>query len=405
VNSELSPNQVAALLHGQVSGDKVCSPGPGHSPEDRSLSIWRNAPDAPPIAPSEAAPATKLILSSAEFVAGFVPPDYLIDGLIQRRFVYSLTAPTGNGKTAIALLIAAHVALGRNIGDYGVERGRVLYLAGENPDDVRMRWLAMAETMGFDVNAIDVHFRPGIFRLSELAARIEAEVAEIGGVFLVIVDTSAAYFEGDQENDNVQMGAHARRMRHLVNLSGKPCVLVACHPVKNAGPDNLQPRGGGAFIAEMDGNLIATKADNVVTLHWQGKFRGPDFAPVPFQLLTVRSERVKDSKGRIVPTIIAKPMSERERSAAEAATISNEDELLIAIAENQRASFATLAGALGWVSSKGTPNKAKVSRTSDRLKKDKFVKDERGVLLLTDKGRDEVKRLKLNAQLAGPRYG
>jgi hypothetical protein len=35
-----------------------------------------------------------LIVSSAGFLAGFVPPDYLIDGILQRRFCYSMTAPT-----------------------------------------------------------------------------------------------------------------------------------------------------------------------------------------------------------------------------------------------------------------------------------------------------------------------
>ena len=49
---------------------------------------------------------SKLALSSAEFVAGFTPPDYLIAGLLQRRFLYSLTSPTGGGKTAIAILLA-----------------------------------------------------------------------------------------------------------------------------------------------------------------------------------------------------------------------------------------------------------------------------------------------------------
>jgi hypothetical protein len=39
----------------------------------------------------------RLLQTSAEFVANFVPPDYLIDGWLQRRFVYSFTAPTGSG--------------------------------------------------------------------------------------------------------------------------------------------------------------------------------------------------------------------------------------------------------------------------------------------------------------------
>ena len=292
------------------------------------------------------------------------------------------------------------------VGDYIVERGRVLYLAGENPDDVRMRWLAMAKAIGFDVNAIDVHFLPGVFKLTEIGARIATEVAEIGEIALVIVDTSAAFYEGDDENHNVQMGAHARRMRHLINLPGKPCVLVACHPVKNATPDNLLPRGGGAFIAEMDGNLTAIKTDNAVTLHWQGKFRGPDFAPVPFQLLTTTTEAVRDSKGRTIPTVIAKPMTESERSAAEAATRTDEDALLIAIANHDRASMAGLADALQWITRKGKPDKSRVQRCADRLKRDKLVNAGRGgTLTLTEKGKAEATRVKQNADLAGARYG
>jgi len=35
----ISPQQLAAALSGEVSGNEVLAPGPGHSPRDRSLSI------------------------------------------------------------------------------------------------------------------------------------------------------------------------------------------------------------------------------------------------------------------------------------------------------------------------------------------------------------------------------
>jgi hypothetical protein len=353
----------------------------------------------------EAGAEPRLIISSADFIAGFIPPDYLIDGLVQRRFIYSLTAPTGTGKTAVALLLTACVALGRPAGEYPVEKGRVLYLAGENPDDVRMRWLAMADAMDFDIAAIDVHFLPGVYNLSEIVGRIKAEIDKIGDIALVVVDTSAAYFEGSEENANVEMGIHARRMRSLVTLPGGPCVIVACHPVKNAAADNLLPRGGGAFVAEMDGNLTLSKNDSVVTLHWQGKFRGPDFAPIPFMLSSAKTESLKDSKGRTIPTVIAKAMSEGERSDAEASTRSDEDALLIAIADNERPSMAGLATVLQWFTKDGKPYKARVQRSADRLKKGGYVKMERGSLALTDKGKKEAIRTKQNADLAGARYG
>src|SRR5262249_31695923 len=149
-----------------------------------------------------------LILSSSEFIAGFVPPDYVIEGILQRRFLYSLTGKTGAGKTAIMLLLAAHVALGKPLGNRAVEAGRVLYLAGENADDVRMRWIAMAQQMGFDIDTIDVHFIAGRFRFSQILERIRTEIVLIGHVGLVIIDTSAAYFEGEEENSNKQLGDH-----------------------------------------------------------------------------------------------------------------------------------------------------------------------------------------------------
>ena len=67
---------------------------------------------------------------------------------------------------------------------------------------------------------------------------------------------------------------------------------------QNAGDDNLQPRGSGGLIAEMDGNLTATKQDGTIEMHWQGKFRGPDFPALSFLLRTVTHERLKDTKGR-----------------------------------------------------------------------------------------------------------
>src|SRR4029077_9721204 len=153
---------------------------------------------------------------------------------------------------------------------------------------------------------IDVHFIPGVFKISALQATIAVEVEKLGGVALVVIDTTAAYFEGDEENSNTQAGAYARMQRSLIKtLPGGPTILALCHPVKNAADDNMLPRGGGAYLNEVDGNLTAIQDDGVVHLHWQGKFSGPDFAPIAFNLRTVTHERLKDTKGRLIPTVIA----------------------------------------------------------------------------------------------------
>ena len=104
-------------------------------PPDRSRPELRLAPELAD------APAN-LIVSITDFLAGFVAPDYLLDGILQRQFIYSLTAQTGHGKTALALLIARLIGGSKSkaaLGRHAAEKGRVVYFAGENPDDLRMR--------------------------------------------------------------------------------------------------------------------------------------------------------------------------------------------------------------------------------------------------------------------------
>src|SRR4029077_9766381 len=158
--------EAAQALHGTAKTVRIVRlPG---LPEKGDVSDWLDADQrnagklvdvcfgaplwTPTEKPADEKPNGKLALSSAEFVAGFTPPDYLVVGWLQRRFVYSLTAATGDGKTAVALLIALMVSQGSALGNK-VKRGRVLYFAGENPDDVRMRW--MATTQQFAVTPED----------------------------------------------------------------------------------------------------------------------------------------------------------------------------------------------------------------------------------------------------------
>jgi hypothetical protein len=353
---------------------------PGEAIAERDPRLSTEAAEAP-------------ILDSGSFVRGFVPPTYLLDGIIQRGFCYSLTGATGAGKTTIALRLMACVGLGRPLAGREVEKGRVLMLVGENPDDVRARWIALGEQMGFDADEIDVHFMPGVFSIRDSFQRIQEKALAIGGFALVVVDTSAAYFEGAEENSNKELGDHARVLRALTGLPGNPCVLANCHPTKNATVENLLPRGGGSFIAEMDGNLTCAKADGIVELHWDGKFRGPDFEAIAFELVTVESRLLVNSKGRQMPTIIARPLSDTEQKARTDAADIDLQRLLVAMLARPRASIAALAEEARWVLASGKPHKSKVSRFLDDLKKQKLVTKELNAWLLTPAGEKAAKRV------------
>jgi hypothetical protein len=320
-----------------------------------------------------------LIKSSRQFTAGFTPPDYAVVGLIQRRFCYSLTGQTGSGKTAVTLRLAASAAMGIEFAGRKTKKTRVLYAAAENPDDVRMRWIALAPHMGFEIDAIDVFFTEGCFSISKMTAKLSEEAQKLGGDFgLVIIDTSPAFFEGDDENSRTQMGAHARLMRGLINvIPGGPAVIANCHPVKNAAADNLLPAGGGTYLNEVDGNFTCAKSDSTTEMHWQGKFRGPEFAPMNFIIKTVTHQNLKDSDGRLIPTVICEYLTEQAKEEITAAGRKDEDKMLELISSNPRASYATLAAEMAWKLHSGDPNKMKSKRCVAALVKAKLIKETR----------------------------
>jgi RecA-family ATPase len=114
--------------------------------------------------------------------------------------LYSLTGATGAGKTAITLRLAASVALGVVFAGRETKQRRVLYLAAENPDDVRMRWIALSQQMHFDIDAIEVFFVGGVFKISKAKDQLKEEAEKLGGEFgLVVIDTSPVFCEGDDE--------------------------------------------------------------------------------------------------------------------------------------------------------------------------------------------------------------
>ena len=334
-------------------------------------------------------PPEQLIVSSAEFTESFECPDPLIEGIVMRKFIYALTGHVSKGKTAGALLFAAHIGLGKMLGNLEVEQGRVLYLAGENYVDIQMRWIAMAQQMDFDIKTIPVHFRRGRIKLSAKMDSLRAEVKQLGGVDFIVVDGSTAFFEGDDENSNAQASAHACMLRELTTFEGQPGVLVLCHPPKNAGDDNLQPRGGGAMIAEWDGNLTATKDGSVTTI--QIKIRGPDFAPVSLLLRNVTHERLVSKKGKLMPTVIAEPLSAEREEEMQKAARNEEDELMKAINDHPKCSQAELARYLGWLNRKGTLLRAKVHRIVKDLKRQKLLEEGRSGIELTSKGKAAIK--------------
>jgi|GEM_PF-1107570 len=322
--------------------------------------------------------------SAADFTRDFVAPEYIVNGVIQRGRLYTLTAPTGSGKTAVMLYAAVAIADGVEFYDREVEVGDVIFMAGENPDDVRARMIGTMEHHGINPETCRVHFIAGTFSIRNDMAQIRAAAERLPNLVLIVIDTFAAYFDGEDENSNAQALDFARVARHLTMFPSKPAVVMPAHPVKNATRGNLSPKGGSSLVNEVDGNLTLWNEGGNVTLHWQVKFRGPEFEPLSFELQRHMSDLILDSKGRQMPTILAKPMMMSRAIQIATENMSIEDKILLSIHDAPDLSLAERGVTIG------VNHKMKVQRMLTKLASQKLIKKFRTNWELTKDGERAV---------------
>jgi hypothetical protein len=257
-----------------------------------------------------------------------------------------------------------------------------------------MRWIKTCEELPVGQTAENLFWIDGRLSISRMRDRINIETNQHGPFNLIIIDSAAAFFEGDDENSNAQFGNYARMLRTLDTISGGPSILVLCHPIKNFDLQNLIPRGGGAFLNEVDSNLVLvpiSETPKVSELHWHAKHRGPDFAPISFKLTPGTSDQIKDSKGRLIWTVTAAPLTRDEVDAAESTGALRQEQLLAAMQREPGASLAKLAEACGWTYASGEPNKSLANRTMADLEKRKLVRLKEGHWTIVSKGQKGAK--------------
>lgn len=333
-------------------------------------------------------PARELPLSEfSEYIGSFVAADYLIERLLITGRVYSLTAATGHLKTAWATYAALSVACGRPMAGLEVKKCRVLYLSGENDEDQKARTIATAQEFRLTPEPGQFHVLSGSQGIGSLTQRIK-DINEAQGPFgLIVTDTSIAYFGGEDENTNTEMQAHAEFFREFTRMPGGPTVLILCHPTKNPTKDNLIPRGGGAFLNAVDGNLTLWKTAERAILHWQGKFRGASFEPMDFQMRLVTLIGYKDIKGQPIESVVIAPLDDAGLARMLREEWTDENKVLDEMLRFPNDSISDWAKAIGWIGSTGQPQKSKVHAILQDLAADKLVEQERKKWVLTNQGR------------------
>jgi hypothetical protein len=235
------------------------------------------------------------------------------------------------------------------------------------------------------IGMTDGNIPRGILKVVPGAGQQRAEIAisrlisKGEDIALVIFDTKASYFDGDNEDDNMQAKAHALWFRSIsMRLPGSPVVLILCHPPKAAqSMETMRPRGGGGFLNEIDGNLpCISHGDLTVVSRDPEKYRGVAFSPLMFLREVRFPERLRDTEtGKPMPAVICHLADDREVAEQEFQMETEDTQVLQVLAEDSTLSTRHIAKRLLWLLKNGEPDHKKVRRVLGRLRNGKMIND------------------------------
>lgn len=321
------------------------------------------------------------IQSSDDFLADLEPLEYLIEGILPRGVTYSFTGYTGHGKTTLALQIALAIATGEDMAERACSEGDVLFLAGENPYNLKWQYAAALAARGLSSSRL--HFISGHFSLEKWSEILINKISDLPELKLIIVDSLQAFFEGDSDNDNVQMVEMARRFRELGGAKSRPSILIISHPAgKEPRKDSLVPRGGGGFLNEIDGNLTVWSGDGTQqTLHHSQKFRGAGFEPVEWVMDTHEFDHLTDIHGTPLKLRVSRPELTIERANREQKSENLLRDYVGLIKQDGKTSVRAAADQL-------RVNRGKIDRIINKAKDEKLIKRHSNKWVLTEGGKD-----------------
>jgi hypothetical protein len=203
--------------------------------------------DALPIKP----PKVELEYGSAGYNT---EQSFVIKGLIPERSFASIYGPSGSFKSFLALDWACHIATGMDWDGHKVKQGSVLYVAGEGGFGVTQRvraWELQHQVTSLNNLArLSVPIFPADYdqvkAVLEYCHEIESKTGQ--SVKLIILDTLARCYGGNDENSSRDMGAFIKGCDTIKQITGAT-VLVVHHSGKNVENGG---RGSSSLPAALD---------------------------------------------------------------------------------------------------------------------------------------------------------
>nr|WP_281422140.1 AAA family ATPase [Aliiroseovarius lamellibrachiae] len=215
---------------------------------------------------------------------------YIVKGLLLAGQVGMFAGPSNMGKSSISACLAAHVAMGREVGGMRVHRSAVLYVAAEDAEGIQERAYPFMK---------DAPTGTAPFEVFDMALDMqnECEIEEFGEYaisfrdhwgcdrLLIIIDTLNLSMPDGDENSARDTGQVVRNAQQLAKSTGAH-VLIIHHVGTN---DSGRPRGSSALTANIDTLLTmqpaeGNSAENAVFVVQSKQRRIQKGAPIAFRI-------------------------------------------------------------------------------------------------------------------------
>ena len=196
------------------------------------------------------------------------PIQFLVDDLLPEGSLAMLFGDPGCGKSFIAIDIAMCVATGTSFHGKPVNKGAVIYIAGEGYHGLTQRAWAWAAENEIPVEAAEIYISrtsvdiPDDDAREKLTSEIHSLLGEDGKPSLIVLDTVARNFGGADENSTKDMGAFITAV-DAINAEFN-CATLLVHHTGHA--DKTRARGAIALKGALDTEYRLSKNDAFLTL-------------------------------------------------------------------------------------------------------------------------------------------
>lgn len=218
--------------------------------------------------------------------------DSVVQGMLERECLTLATGDSNSGKTTVLQYMSLCIALGIVFASHPTKRARVLWVAGEDDYNARIRYLALAQKYNVDFRdvkdwlfvlptRIEVLNEESLQMLHDAIHQFVPNPNDIGAIFL---DSKSMTWGGEDENSNDEAATFLQVTKEQLAKQYHAAVVITHHLTKFKDKELQSARGASALInnADHEWRFEKKSGDRIVCLQPGSKLRIAPWAPKNF---------------------------------------------------------------------------------------------------------------------------